>query len=119
MNNAFDYDRITKSAAMLIYKFGAECRVTTYTDVAAANPIDPPTRTKVEKTTRGVWLKFKEKDIDDVNILRSDQLVLLTGTLNIDPRGLIIRDGQAWKVIGSSQVKPGPTTVIHKVQVRQ
>lgn len=119
MSDLFDYVSLAKNAEALIRKFGDECKIVTYTDVPAPNPIDPPTRTPVKVGTRGVWGKFKLEDIDNVNILQADQRVLLAGRLIIDSRAVIERGSEQWKIIAVERVKPGPTSVLWKVQVRQ
>jgi|SRR5690606_19093732 len=121
MNDLFNYITLAKNAEALIYKFGDKCVVTGYKDVPNPDPIKPPTRTPTSKDTRGVWLRYKLQDVDGTNILRGDQMVLLAGKIEVDPRGIIHRGSEAWKIVatGTQLLKPGPTSMLWKVQVRQ
>lgn len=122
----FDYSNLKNTATALITRFGGPCIVVTYTDTPNPNPIKPPIRTKVEYPTKGVFLKYKSEDIDGTRVLVKDQMVLLSADqASMPPEGEVegdhevVRDGEVWKMISVSILRPGPVTMLYKVQVRQ
>lgn len=126
MSDMFDYIRLSKRAADLIYKFGDACQVLTYTDVPNSNPAKPPVRSVQEYPTRGVFLKYKAEDIDGTRVLSKDQMVLLSARVeDMPPEGAVegdhevVRGSESWKMINVSILKPGPVTMLYKVQVRR
>lgn len=121
---AFDYSNLSLSAANLIYRFGDAVSVRAFVDTPAANQIDPPTRTQINWDTRGVKLNIKSQDIDNSQVLVGDCMVLLTGDASKLPieaknNGTIVIGSESWKIINIATVKPGPLTLLYKVQVRK
>lgn len=116
----FDYVALAKNANALIHKFGDACNVVTYQNIPAPNPINPPTRQEVRHSTRGLFLRYRVEDIDGINVQRADQRLLLPSTVpEVLTQSLIERGNEVWKVITVERLKPGPTGMIWKVQVRQ
>lgn len=121
MTDLFDYIALAKNAEALIHKFGDTCTVVTNETIPAPNPIDPPQVVQNRFSTRGVFLRYRLEDIDGVNILRADQRLLLPSSVPlVQVQGLIERgQTEKWKVISVEQLRPGPTKMLWKVQVRQ
>lgn len=122
----FNYTNLRDTAAALIRRFGAPAVLVTYEDIPAPDPADPPVRTRVEHPTIAVFLKYRSEDIDGTRVLAKDQQVLMhADQSDMPPEGEvegdheIVRDGIAWKMIQVSILKPGPVTMLYKVQVRQ
>lgn len=116
------YDPIYAGAVKVIELMGDALIVVTYVDVAALNPMDPPTRTKVEWGGKGVFAKYKVEEIDGSLILRGDQYVLVDGrakSLPVSNNGTLVRGSENWKIMRIEEIKPGPLTILYKIQVRQ
>nr|AYD82588.1 structural protein [Achromobacter phage vB_Ade_ART] len=122
---SFDYSSLRDTAVRLIERFGAACSIVSYQDVPASNPADPPTRTKVTTGTVGVFLRYKSEDIDGTRVRAKDQMVLFHANPgDMPPEGEVegdyevVRGSELWKMISVSILKPGPVTMLYKVQVR-
>lgn len=122
MTDLFDYIRLSKRAADLIYRYGDACTVKNYVDTPNPSPFDPPTRTETNWPTRGVFLKYKDSEIDGTLVRQGDQRVLLAGWGNQTPvkgQGRIVRGGEDWAIIEVSILRPDPVTMLYNVQVRR
>lgn len=126
MAELFDYIRLSKTPVNLIYKFGDSCELVTYTDTPNPNPVDPPIRTRKVSPAKGVFLRYKSEDIDGTRVRTADQRVLLAAAAaNMPPEGEvegdyeIVRNGETWKMVNVSILKPGPVTMMYTVQVRK
>lgn len=109
----FDYSNVNLTASALIERFGRT--MTLRTLVQSGSAFDP-TVTNSDTSIIGVMTGYRANQIDGTMIQSGDKLLLTHSAVTVQDK--IVDDGKEYSVITVNVVKPGGTTLLHKVQVR-
>ena len=121
----FDYTKTKETANRLIKRFGQQLTVTRQVNNEynpflgkGYNPATGEVTSTIETYTYdAVWLNFRDDEIDDTIVLRSDAKVLVSGSLEVDDR--VMLDGKEWRVVTVRPLNPAGIEVYTEVQVRK
>lgn len=113
----FDYNRSKQTADRLIKKFGQQLDFTRETGESYDPVTGTVTSTTETYTYDAVWLNFRNDEIDDTIVLRSDAKVLVSGSLEVDDR--VTLDGEEWRVVTARPLNPAGIEVYTEAQVRK
>jgi len=123
----FDYSAIARTAAGLINKFGSP-QVAVLPGQSQAVVAGKPWRgADTAGDTRVpidlALVDYKDEDIDGVEIMRGDKMGLTSPPAGVSAdltqaRRLEI-DGQSWRVVGVTTIKPAALVLAHIIQVRR
>jgi len=110
---AFDYSGLAATAARLVTRFGRDVVLVTVTNGGEAwNPV------RIESTETVKAVQTQLDNIDENLILSTDKGFLVSASLiTVD---MLIRDGSTdYSIVAVTEVKPGGTHMIYKVQARK
>lgn len=114
---AFDYIKTKSTADRLIANFGSSLTFSRETN----GTYDPTTGTVAstgeEYTADVVWTDFNKDEIDGTTVQRGDARLLVAGTVEIDDR--VTKDGQEYRIIDTSPLKPAGTLLMTIAQARR
>lgn len=124
-----DYASLASIAEKLIADNGRPVTLTreSETPANASQPWRGNTTTDVDSlSATAVLLEYDKKEIDGDQVRRGDQKVLLAANVVGSAKDLKDYDkmvddgdGEAWRIEDVRTLRPGPTTVIYTLQVRQ
>lgn len=114
------YDDMAATATELIAEFGAPITLTKITPQYDAEESEV---TESTSTYTGVAVRteYKINDIDGTYIQQGDALLVIApeGMEKPETGDEITYDGETWKVVNGSIVRPATTTVCFKAQIRK
>lgn len=110
---AFDYSGLATTAANLVTKFGRDVVLVTITN--SGDDWDP---VQVETTETVKAIQTQLDNVDNDLILATDKGFLVSAALiTVDMR---IRDGSKdYSIVAVTEITPGDTFIIYKVQARK
>lgn len=110
----YDYGPIAATATRLIAQFGRA--VTLVVETAGGTPYAPTVSTTTATITAAVT-SFKANEIDGTIVQADDKKLLTTSAVTVQNK---ITDGaHTYSVVSVETIKPGPTAVLYKAQLRK
>lgn len=112
---AIDYNRALATAKRLIRDNGRDVVLRT---MQQSGDEWAPVLVPVDVTVRAVQTEFEADEIDGTLIQYCDKLYLIAGGADISLAQRLVDGTADYEVVRIMTVKPGPLTVLYKVQVR-
>ncbi|MCP4257652.1 MAG: hypothetical protein GY774_09030 [Planctomycetes bacterium] len=110
---AYDYSRLSATAVRLVAKFGRDVDLVSYRNQGASYD---PSRLESTETVKAVQVQL---DNIDENLIKSTDkgFLIAAAEVTVD---MSIRDGSKdYSIVAITEVTPGDTVMIYKVQARR
>jgi hypothetical protein len=113
----FDYNKSKRTADRLIKQFGAPLEYTRQSGETYDPVTGTTTATTETFTADTVWLDFSKEEIDETSVQSGDARLLVSSSVKIDDR--VVYNGNEWRIIDSSPLRPADVEVYTEAQARK